>query len=209
VRILFARAGNLPPLGEPSGPLVIMPFTQAEPARRAAAQLAARAGTGGLLLALQDDQSRGFIACANQAFRASAHPLVAYVAQDAFAGRNWLSRGVQAIGQGGAALLAFNDGKWSGQLAAFGLVRREWASLLYGGDLFYPGYEAHFADVELTLLALAERRLAYDPNAVLVEVDNDKDKRSVNPHDRRVFAARKANGFGGRVRSPGLLGMFS
>ena len=65
----------------------------------------------------------------------------------------WLALAVRAMEQQRASLLGFNDGKWHGQLAAFGLARRSWADSVYGGDLFFSGYRRHYADAELTLVA--------------------------------------------------------
>src|SRR5688572_11006430 len=108
-------------------PLVVMPFTEPTQARRATAQLARRAGVGGLLLAVYDDSRAGFIAVMNRVFRLSNGATVAYVAQDAFAGRDWLALAVAALARDDGGLVAFNDGKWKGVLAGFGLVDRRWA----------------------------------------------------------------------------------
>jgi predicted outer membrane repeat protein len=110
-------------------------------------------------------------------------------------------------GTGGA--LAFNDGKWFGQLAAFGLVRRSWLQGLYGGALFHPGYNRHYGDTELTLIARQQKRLAYHPHALLIEVDHDKDRRAVDAADRDLFLRRAATGFDNRVVDPALLSSFS
>ena len=107
-----------------------------------------------------------------------------------------------------AGLFAFNDGKWFGQLAGFGLVRRSWVNRLYDGALFHPAYHQHYADTELTLIARQQGALLHDPNALLIEVDPQKDKRPINPADRQRFLERKKHGFEGRVTHPGLLGMF-
>jgi hypothetical protein len=132
-----------------------------------------------------------------------------YAAQDAFAGRLWLQHALQGVSANPKArLLAFNDGKWFGQLAAFGMVQREWVLGLYGGCLFYPGYRHHYGDVELTLLARQQQALAYHPHALLVEVDPLKDGRPVNEADRARFLNRAAEGFDGRVVDPNLLRQF-
>jgi hypothetical protein len=195
------------------GALVVMPFTQPAEARRAAQMLSRRAEAPGLILGVYDEaheggQGAGFVALANIAFRVSESPWFAYVAQDALAGRAWLRLGLAALQRDEAVLAAFNDGKWQGQLAAFGLARRAWANTLYDGDFFFPGYARHYADVELTVLALQQQGLVYDPNAVLMEVDWEKDGKAVNAEDRALYQMRAKGGFGQRVSNPQLLGRF-
>ena len=70
--------------------LVLMPYTDRAAAERSARQLAARAGTPGLLLAAHDAARHGFVAVANKVFRATGSEFFAYVAQDCYAGRGWL-----------------------------------------------------------------------------------------------------------------------
>jgi hypothetical protein len=209
LRVEFATLGSLPPhVDAGAAALIVMPFVDAALARRAATQLAARAGSDGLLLAVYDDRRAGFVAVANRLFRGSASASFGYVAQDAFAGRDWLARGRTALAAGGGGLLAFNDGKWRGALAAFGLADRRWAAANYRGDLFHPGYRSHYADAELTVLALAAAKHRYDPESLLVEVDWDKEARGVDEADRTLFRTRAAAGFDGRVAEPKLLSLF-
>jgi hypothetical protein len=194
------------PLTE-AGPVMVLPCTDPRAGRQAAELAARRAGVAGLLLVVHDTERTGFVAVVNTAFRCTRSPWLGYMAQDAFAGRGWLALGLQAMQARGAGLLAFNDGKWNGQLAAFGLARRTWVDGLYGGDFFHPGYRRHFADAELTLLARQAGLLAYEPESVLVEVDWAKDQAAVDAEDRRLFHARQAGGFGGRVTDPDLLSL--
>lgn len=196
------------------GALVVMPFTQPAQARQAAQLMARRAEAPGMILGVFDEEAgkgrsgAGFVAIANRAFRGSDSPWFAYVAQDAFAGRGWLRLALAAAQRSDAVLAAFNDGKWQGQLAAFGLARRDWVRGLYDGDFFYPGYASHYADAELTVLALQRQGLAYDANAVLMEVDWDKDGKAVNAADRALYLERARTGFDGRVSDARLLGRF-
>jgi hypothetical protein len=192
---------TLPPISA----LMVMPFIDAVAARRSALQLAERAGCDGLILAIHDDDRQGFVATVNQAFRRSQSRLFGFTAQDAFAGRDWLARADRAMTRSQARLLAFNDGKWFGALAAFGLADRAWANGNYGGDFFYPGYHSHYADTELTILARAKAVLAYDPEAVLIEVDWDKSGKSVRREDQSLYRARAGQGFDGRVSDKILL----
>lgn len=188
-------------------PLMVMPCIDAALGQRAAVHAAARAGVPGLLLVLHDHARLGFVAVLNAVFRASASPWVGYMAQDAFAGRQWLALALRALESRQGGLLGFNDGKWQGQLASFGLARRRWIESLYGGDFFYSGYRRHYADAELTLIAREQGCYVYQPDSVLVEVDWGKDGAAVDPQDRALFARRRASGFDGRVLKPELLNL--
>lgn len=190
-----------------AGPVMVLPCTDAAAGRRAAELAARRAGVDGRLLVVHDTERVGFVAVVNTAFSCTRSPWLGYMAQDAFAGRAWLALALKAMLAGGAGLLAFNDGKWNGQLAAFGLARRPWVDSLYGGSFFFPGYRRHFADAELTLIARQAGLLAYEPDSVLVEVDWAKDRAAVDADDRRLFHARRVDGFGGRVSEAGLLSL--
>ncbi len=150
----------------------------------------------------------GFVALVNAAFRSSASPWFCYVAQDAFPGRQWLSIALAGLEQKGGVLATFNDGKWHGRLASFGLARRDWAEKLYAGNFFFPGYGRHYADVELTVLALQQQGFVYTPESVLVEIDWEKDGKPVSREDRALYLARVKERFDGRVDQPALLERF-
>ena len=186
------------------GTLVVMPFIDAEQAHQASQLMASRAGVDGLILAVLDVERAGFVALINAVFLHSKSTYFVYVAQDAFAGRHWLQLGIAALGSD-KHFLGFNDGKWAGAMASFGLVKRAWAQKNYTGELFYPQYQRHYADAELTLLAMNESCYAYDPNSVLIEVDWGKDGNAVYPADRQCFLARQATGFEGRIQNAALL----
>lgn len=190
------------------GTLMVMPFTQTEQAQRAAQLMARRAATNGLILGVHDDRREGFVKLINDAFHHSHSHWFGYVAQDAFAGRNWLALAIHAIEKASGGLLAFNDGKWHGQLAAFGVAKRSWAMKHYQGHFFFPGYQRHYADTELTLLALQENRLVYTAASVLVEVDWEKDTTQIDAADRSLFLQRASMEFDGKVIKPELLQRF-
>lgn len=207
--IEFKALSALPEaIGTDQGPLVVMPFIEPESAKRSATQLARRAGIKGLLYAVYDDKRVGFITVANTVFRRSKAPYFGYTAQDAFAGRDWLRRGVAALEQKRGGLLAFNDGKWNGTLAAFGLVQREWAAGNYDGDLFQPEYKRHYADAELTIVAMQQKRFIYDPGSILIEVDWEKESQAVENADRVLFHLRSRDAYGGKVPDRQLRRLF-
>ena len=210
MRLEFATASTLGPTIDTCGqPLVVMPFIDPLEARRSGSQLAGRAQCEGVLVAVYDDVRQGFVATVNDVFVKSQAPFVAYVAQDAFAGRGWLATALVKARLMSAGLVPFNDGKWHGELAAFGLVERGWAASNYGGPLFHPGYRRHYADTELTLLASSAGKLAYDPHAILMEVDWAKERTSVDDHDRAHFLSRVKSQFDGRVVDARLLCKFA
>lgn len=189
--------------------LIAMPYVDRGSAERCARLMASRAGASGLLLCVHDDDREGYISVVNQVFRLTESPMFGYVAQDAFPGRLWLSTALDAVRTRDHGLFAFNDGKWMGALAGFGLASRQWAEKNYDGDFFYPGYRSHYADVELSLMAMNDRKYCYDPNSLLVEVDWNKDLAAVDLHDRALYKIRKSNGFDGQILSSGLLNLFS
>ena len=188
---------------------MVMPCTDVVAAQRAMDLACARAQAEGLMVAVLDSERMGFVALANRVFRASQSPWFGYLAQDAFAGRDWMALALKALQKPSAALLGFNDGKWHGQLASFGLASRAWAQTVYGGDLFFPGYRSHFADVELTLVARQQGAYVYEPDSVLMEVDWGKDRATLHADDRSLFQTRIRQGLGQRVSDPTLLGLFS
>lgn len=212
MRYQFISAKELQsPLPEASiaeGTLIVMPFIDAAQAQLAAQQLVQRADAGGVLLCVHDELREGFVALVNRAFSSSTYQRVGYVAQDAYAGRSWLRIALDVFAAQQPGLFAFNDGKWMGELASFGLVDRDWAQGNYQGLLFCPSYQSHYADVELTLLAQNDQRYAYEPNSVLIEVDLQKDSKPVNPRDRERFLERQRTGFEQRIKNPALLGKF-
>lgn len=189
--------------------VAILPWLKKAPARRAAELMVSRAGAELTVLAVHDDLGAGPMAIWNLAVHRTRGTFLIYCAEDAFAGRYWLRFALQAMQKPGAGLLAFNDGKWFGQLAAFGLVRRAWIDTIYGGFLFNPNYAQHYGDTELTLIARHQHALVYHPHALLVEVDHAKDQRPVNAADHALFQSRVATGFDNRVQDPALLALFA
>jgi hypothetical protein len=192
-----------------SNTMIFMPFINPPVAKRTGETLARRAGVSATLLCIFDLKREGFVSLVNRAFRSSDSPFVVYLAEDAFPGRDWLKIGLDELNTQKASLLGFNDGKWQGNLAAFGLVERAWAKNNYAGDLFYPKYQQHYADTELTLLAKNANAYAYNPHSLLLEVDWDKDQKPTHASDKALFQERVKTGFDGRVENPQLLGMFA
>ena len=212
MQIRYCSAKELDHLGlEPlkaQETLVVMPFTDVSLVKQSAQLMAKRAMAPGTILAVLDDLQLGFIQIVNQVFRQTQSDTFVYAAQDAFAGRAWLQLAIEALGEQ-YQFLGFNDGKWAGAMASFGLARRPWASRNYQGNFFCPQYRSHYADAELTLLAMQAGAYVYEPNSMLVEIDWEKDTKPVNEHDRQIFLQRRAQGFDARVTNPHLLQLIS
>lgn len=171
--------------------VVIMPTTDVEKAKSTAKQLSSRAGTEHEMLIVEDVDRSGFIRTFNSTAKRNPADYYVYVAQDAFGGRNWLKIAVDKAKETNAGLIAFNDGKWNGLLASFGMISHEWGIKNYGGELMFSGYNSHYADTELTALAMDDKKYVYCPDAVLIEVDPDKEEKKVNKIDRKLFMSRK------------------
>lgn len=189
--------------------VLALPWTQAKQAEETLEILVSRAGLAADFVMVEDSQKHGPAALINTLFEKSRSRLFGYLAQDVFPSRNWLVQAISAFKKTNAGLLAFNDGKWGGRMASFGLADRLWVDTVYGGQsFFYPGYRQHYGDVELSLIARQEQRYAYDANIVMLEVDYKKEARSVLGGDKKLFAERKLTGFDGRVRDTSLLATF-
>jgi hypothetical protein len=194
---------------ESSNALIFMPFINPMQAKKTADMLANRSNADGTIVCVYDADREGFISIANRLFKNSHSPYIGYLAEDAFPGRDWLLIGLNKLKTSSLSLLAFNDGKWAGNLASFGLVERDWAKKNYQGNLFYPSYKKHYADTELTLIAKSEKVFAYDPHSIVMEIDWEENKKIVDEKDRKLFLERALKGFEGRVSNPVLLKMFS
>ena len=153
----------------------------------------------GVLVLVEDDLRLGFIMVANLVYAKTESRYFAYVAQDAFPSEYWLDTALDTIKGTGRGLLAFNDGKYFGTLAAFGLVDRTWVRTLYKNFLFFPGYTSHFADTELSAIATETDNITFNPNAILLEVDYEKHLRRNNLDDHRLYIERAKTGFGGII----------
>lgn len=189
--------------------LVLCPAIDDAAAFKALRLMSVRSGVEDVaFVALNDVEKRGFIKTINLAFEAADAVFVSYVAQDAFAGVDWLSIMETQFQNSSVNFSAYNCGKWNGRIAAFGCARTSWLRTLYDGKFFYPNYISHRADNELTVIARGKNCFAYDPRSVLVEVDYDKPFRpkedeASNFHaaDRDTFEKRFSEGFDGLIDS--------
>lgn len=177
----------------------VVPTLDQEQARRLAGVLTQRAKHPGLVVFVHDDARLGFIMVANLVYSWTSSPRFAYFAQDAYPGEQWLAQAMGALNAAGSGLLAFNDGRFFGTLAVFGLADRAWVKTLYPKSLFFPGYVSHFADTELSAIAYVQNKLYFNPNCLLIEVDYEKHAKQNNPDDHLLYAQRARTGFDGLI----------
>lgn len=179
---------------DPAGIAVIMPCIDKSLGLKTAKALVNRAGMPFKMIIAYDSVRQGFIKTLNDFAQRCEVRYVVYLAQDAFPGRGWLSLAYKELEKTGKGLLAFNDGKWQGKIASFGMVRRSWAFSIYGNNIFYPEYMSHCADDELTYLAELSGDLVYNPHIVLCEVDFEKGMLGGgNIKDRSLLNSRVAS----------------
>lgn len=172
---------------------VIMPSLDKKLADRAVNQLLSRAGIVADYFPIIDYDLKGFVKVVNDFVNDNRdYDYYVYVAQDAYAGKDWLKIATLSMEKTKAWVFAFNDGKWHGSLASFGMVSRDFTNHYDKNkpSIFWHEYKSHYADTEITLIAQQHSRMAYSPEAVLVEIDYNK--HGVNEDDRRIFNARKA-----------------
>jgi glycosyltransferase involved in cell wall biosynthesis len=173
----------------------IMPSIDQSLSLQTAEFMLKRAGYSCTVLIVNDSERIGFVKVVNAVGKLVTAEFVGYVASDAYPGRNWLAKAVQQLRSTGKGLLGFNDGKWDGRIASFGLVRRSWVVKFYGADILHSGYRSHKADNEITLIAKIDNNYVYDANSVLVEYDMKKESGGSNPVDDAVFEERFITGF--------------
>jgi glycosyltransferase involved in cell wall biosynthesis len=192
--------------------IAIIPTTNEEEAMRTADIMHKRAGIKLDIKIAIDKERKGFVKTFNEWAKKTDHDVVIYTAQDALVGQNWLLNALRRMMVTNAGLLAFNDGKWNGNLASFGMIQRNWVKDIYGGDFLYSGYSGHYCDTELTQIAKQQGRYTYAENAVMIEVDWDKARgkgKGTNPEDKKLYNERKKNGFDGLVTDKALKEEFS
>ncbi|MDQ5895915.1 MAG: hypothetical protein QG612_1, partial [Pseudomonadota bacterium] len=188
-----------------SSVVAVMPYLRRSEAERSARLMISRAGAPLRVIAVHDDLGIGPIAVWNDVVPHLRCNYIIYCAEDAFAGRYWLRFALQAMVPASTGLLAFNDGKWFGQMAAFGMVRKAWLDRIYDGFLFFPQYSRHYADVELSLIAKFHDALVYSPHSILLEIDYEKDAKETDFHDKLLFKQRATGGFDKRIDRPDFM----
>ncbi|EPR37049.1 hypothetical protein dsx2_0992 [Desulfovibrio sp. X2] len=201
LQIITARTSELSNLGpvRHEDAVFVLPFIDGELAHRLADVLVRRALHSGLLVLVEDDERLGFMKVANFVCSRSSSRYFGYLAQDAFPSDGWLRAALATMDSTGGSLLAFNDGRFHGTLAVFGMARRTWLEGLYHKFLFFPGYQSHFGDTELSAIAIHQDSLVYNPGCVMLEVDYEKHRKGNNPDDEALYRTREAGRFGGLI----------
>lgn len=115
--------------------VIVMPCTDVPKGLRCSRLLQQRAGMPCTILIVHDTYRQGFVAMLNAAARKISARYIVYLAQDAYPGRDWLFCAYRNLEESGNNLLAFNDGKWMGWIASFGMLRSTWVRNIYGGNL--------------------------------------------------------------------------
>jgi hypothetical protein len=178
-----------------------MSYIDTELAKKASEVMKRRTKQEGLLLFVEDDMRLGFIMVTNLVYAKTTSRYFVYTAQDAFAGEFWLDYGLDTIKKSKCGLLAFNDGRFFGKIAVFGLADRQWVNTIYGKFIFHHQYKSHFADTELSVIAAQTQNLVFNSNAILLEVDYEKHLHGNNQDDHKLYIERANNGFDNRIAS--------
>lgn len=199
IQLLDVAALDQFSLSDPDGIAIVMPSIDTTKARSTAELLLKRAGMPVTILIAEDTIRQGFIATLNAVAARLDVKYVVYLAEDAFPGLDWLKTAYERLEETGKGLLAFNCGKWRGRIAAFGMVRTAWVKTLYGGPILFPGYKAHKADNELTVIGRVTDQSVYCADAVLVEIDAGKVFKENVPEDKKLFHSRFRQGFDGNA----------
>ncbi len=196
-RVTVVRGSLLPStlVNDPSDIAIIMPSADLPRARQTADLLLERAGIPAHVILAHDTAGQGFIASINAISSCLQTRYIVYLEENAYPGFGWLRTARDRLEATGKGLLAFNCGRWQGRVAAFGMVRMQWVTQLYGGPVFNPAYRHEKADAELTVIARATDQLMYDPGAVLLAVEGGTPPGTRSPYDRALFGERFRSGF--------------
>lgn len=194
--------------------VVIMPSINMKQANDAAEVMKIRAGMPVDIEVVEDTKREGFVKICNRVskdYLKKGYNLFAYTAQDAYVSKGWLLSAVMSQIEQMAGLIAFNDGKWWGKLAQFGMMTDEFMLHFNDGNMLPPHYFGNYTDCELTLIALQNNQFGWARDSIMMEIDPEKDKgnKKVNAEDKATFAKRKLLQFDGKVTSPELINMFS
>jgi FkbM family methyltransferase len=189
-----------------NGVAVIMPCIDKTMGVETAEILVKRAGIPCKVVVAFDSNGEGFMNTLNKVARQINVRYVVYLAQDAFPGMHWLKKAFDKLEETGKGLLGFNDGKWNGVIASFGMVRVNWVTNLYNGSILCPEYKSHCADDELTAIARSNNQYVYDPNVSLFEIDLAKGLTGGgNQRDRKLLYERFSTCFEGLAPRKELL----
>lgn len=183
---------------------VVMLCTDTRKALETARTLVKRAGMETRVYVVTDVRDQGFVKTLNDTARHLNVRYLVYLTENAFPGVDWLKIAYERLEASGKGLLAFNCGKWGGRAATFAMVRKAWVTGIYHGPPMFPGYTDDQADIELTVIARLMEQWLYEPDALLVDINEHALKGqeelsdTTSPEDRKLFSQRLSAGFDGR-----------
>jgi hypothetical protein len=182
--------------------LVVIPTLDVEKGEKAARIIKMRAGVNCQVLVVEDVDKKGWVTIHNDTVKQwwDKFDYYVYGCDDYYPARNFLKQAYLTITDKGCGLLGFNDGKWNGNNATVGMVAKRCIHEFYGGrNIFYEGYNMYAADPDLTARAKKLNRYYYDKDAIYMEVDYDKDVRTIefdnDNKDHQLFIKRREEGF--------------
>lgn len=187
---------------------ILIPTVNPEKAKQVADICHQRAGYPHKIIVEEDVDRIGWVAMINKLHRENPADFYIYGADDMFPSRNFLKEAMEVMENTEIGLLAFNDAKWNGINATFGIVRQDWIKTIYDTDLLHKGYRSHYADPELTMIARGQNKYAYKPEISMVEIVYNKEGTNIprnNEEDRKLFRERKKSGFNGLVKGQEIL----
>jgi hypothetical protein len=155
-----------------------------------------RAGVDVTVYTVEDRYREGWIKLHNRLCKELDYDWYIYCPCDYFPGRCFVRIALEIAKRDNKLMVGFNDGKWFGKNATAGMVHKDLIKLVYRDTIFYPGYQHHGADPDLTEKAILMNEFVYAPEAILVEIDYTKDfEQRTNPNDMDLFIRRRANKF--------------
>jgi len=161
-----------------------------------------RAGVEVSVYPIKDTQGLGWIGIHNNMAKELDYDWYVYCADDYFPGRDYITKALETAHKTKKRLIGFNDGKWDGKNATAGMIHKSLIPLMYGGPLLWPGYIHHGSDPDLTEKAIIMNEYAYSPEAILIEIDYNKDfipsNKRLNKKDVELFLQRR------ELRFPGV-----
>jgi len=149
---------------------------------------------------IQEDVDRiGWVAMHNKMVQELDFDWYLYSCADYFPCRGYLKIALDAAKEHNKKFIGLNDGKWNGNNATVGLIHKSLIPKLYSTrTLFLPQYKFHGADPDITNRAKRLGEFLYVPEAVLMEIDYEKDFKNssrLNPDDVALYKLRESKKF--------------
>lgn len=174
---------------------VVIPYRKGSRklAEKAAKIHHSRAGMPCKVFFVEDKFKDYWVAIQNRMFRKLDCDYYVYSCDDYFPGKGYLKMAYDVACKYQKGMVAFNDGKWNGIIGTAALVSRKFIEdiAIYNGNLFHEGYKMSYGDPELTEIAMEREEYIYCPDAVLMEIDYEKEsKPHTNEEDRATYKKR-------------------